>query len=183
MMARAKATTPIAPNNCPIRERTGGGVSVGRCWFHCPDGVCPRHGDVKTQLQHYRETGELSEEPATGRRVTPPNRWTSLGELVTDELADLDFRDQYGRKIGVRVIVRVVEEGGGKVVTLAIQPTRDGVWYGATQRAKPIGPVDDPRTQELIQEEIRRRLDQSKKRYAAELAHKKAHGMTRGQRR
>lgn len=37
--------------NCPIRERTGDGVSVGRCWFHCPDGICPRHGDVNKYLE------------------------------------------------------------------------------------------------------------------------------------
>lgn len=37
-------------NNCPIRERTGDGVAVGRCWFHCPNGVCPRHGDVTKYL-------------------------------------------------------------------------------------------------------------------------------------
>lgn len=38
------------PNNCPIIERTGDGVAVGRCWFHCRDGVCPRHGDVGKYL-------------------------------------------------------------------------------------------------------------------------------------
>lgn len=37
--------------NCPIIERTGDGTPVGRCWFHCPDGICPRHGDVRTYLE------------------------------------------------------------------------------------------------------------------------------------
>jgi hypothetical protein len=34
-----------------IRERTADGVSVGRCWFYLKDGICPRHGDVKTSAQ------------------------------------------------------------------------------------------------------------------------------------
>ncbi len=37
--------------NCPINERTGDGVRVGRCWFHCPGGICPRHGDVNRYLE------------------------------------------------------------------------------------------------------------------------------------
>ena len=29
--------------NCPIKEQTGDGEVVGRCWFHLPDGkTCPR---------------------------------------------------------------------------------------------------------------------------------------------
>ena len=40
-----------SPNNCAIRERTAEGVSVGRCWFYLKDGICPRHGDVKTPAQ------------------------------------------------------------------------------------------------------------------------------------
>jgi hypothetical protein len=44
-------TTIVGPNNCPIRERTADGRVVGRCWFHCPDGVCPRHGDVRYALE------------------------------------------------------------------------------------------------------------------------------------
>jgi hypothetical protein len=52
---------PIAPHSCPIRERTADGVSVGRCWHHCPKDVCPRHGDVHSALQRYRETGELTD--------------------------------------------------------------------------------------------------------------------------
>lgn len=52
----------IAPNACPIRERTGDGRSVGRCYFHCPDGVCPRHGDVSEPLKTYRTTGKLTDE-------------------------------------------------------------------------------------------------------------------------
>ena len=53
--------------NCAVRERTGDGRSVGRCWFHTSeeDGVlmCPRHGDV-TQIQaKFNRTGELGEDP------------------------------------------------------------------------------------------------------------------------
>lgn len=36
--------------NCPIKERTGDGTLVGRCWFHCPDGICPRHGNVQMYI-------------------------------------------------------------------------------------------------------------------------------------
>ncbi len=52
----------IFEQNCPIRERTGGGASVGRCWFHSPGDVCPRHGDESEPLRAYRETGELTDE-------------------------------------------------------------------------------------------------------------------------
>jgi hypothetical protein len=52
----------IGQNNCPILERTADGHRVGRCWYHCPDNVCPRHGDVKAPLERYRKTGELTDE-------------------------------------------------------------------------------------------------------------------------
>lgn len=54
-------------NNCPIRERTADGVSVGRCWHYCPKGVCPRHGDVSNELQIYQTTKRLSEDPKNTR--------------------------------------------------------------------------------------------------------------------
>ena len=50
----------IAPNNCPISEMTADGCRVGRCWFFCLGDVCPRHGDVKRELETYRETGRLT---------------------------------------------------------------------------------------------------------------------------
>ena len=51
-------------NNCPIRERTADGVSVGRCWFWLGDDeTCPRHGDVSEQVKKFKETGSLSEDP------------------------------------------------------------------------------------------------------------------------
>lgn len=50
-------------NNCAIRECTGDGVYVGRCWFTLKDDVCPRHGDVSAVMVKYRETGELTNEP------------------------------------------------------------------------------------------------------------------------
>lgn len=47
---------------CPINERTADGHKVGRCYFHCPDDRCPRHGDVGEALKLYRETGLLTDE-------------------------------------------------------------------------------------------------------------------------
>ncbi len=58
--------------NCAVRERTGDGVSVGRCWFHTDEVegtlgevfvTCPRHGDVTSIQKHFSETGELGEDP------------------------------------------------------------------------------------------------------------------------
>lgn len=53
--------------NCAVRERTGDGVSVGRCWFHVDELAdtltCPRHGDVTNIQGHFTETGELGEDP------------------------------------------------------------------------------------------------------------------------
>lgn len=52
--------SPIAPNNCPIRERTADGKSVGRCWhFVGRDGdrLCERHGDVTAQVAAFLRTG------------------------------------------------------------------------------------------------------------------------------
>ena len=53
---------PYFTKNCPINERTADGVLVGRCWFHCPGDICPRHGDVSAELKLYRETGRLTKE-------------------------------------------------------------------------------------------------------------------------
>ena len=44
---------------CPIMERTGDGIAVGRCWFHCPNGVCPRHGDIAKYLGKLTDENEL----------------------------------------------------------------------------------------------------------------------------
>lgn len=50
--------------NCAIRERTADGVSVDRCFFHLSEtDTCPRHGDVKSEMERFRETGELQEDP------------------------------------------------------------------------------------------------------------------------
>lgn len=48
------------PNNCPIREHTADRVSVGRCFFYCPDGECPRHGDVTGAMATYKASGKLT---------------------------------------------------------------------------------------------------------------------------
>ena len=59
-----------AERNCAVRERTGDGKNVGRCWFHTEEKndrlTCPRHGDVTEVQSHYRATGELSEDPRDG---------------------------------------------------------------------------------------------------------------------
>ena len=52
-------------NNCPIRQRTGDGQSVGRCWYYCPCGICPLHGDVREYLKHLPEL--------TDERDLPPD--------------------------------------------------------------------------------------------------------------
>jgi Pyruvate/2-oxoacid:ferredoxin oxidoreductase delta subunit len=58
---------PFMPDNCPVREHTADGRSVGRCWFYCPDGTCPRHGDVREAMQLYRETGKLTNDTEVPR--------------------------------------------------------------------------------------------------------------------
>jgi hypothetical protein len=50
------------PTACAVRERTADGVSVGRCYFHTEDGICPRHGDVSEAQIRYAETGKLTDE-------------------------------------------------------------------------------------------------------------------------
>lgn len=49
--------------NCPIRERTADGISVGRCYYYLPDGsTCPRHGIVSEAVQVFENTGKLTDE-------------------------------------------------------------------------------------------------------------------------
>lgn len=48
--------------HCPIFERTGDGFGVGRCWYHCPNGICPRHGNVIEPLRKYHNEGKLTDE-------------------------------------------------------------------------------------------------------------------------
>ena len=56
-------------SNCAIRERTGDGVSTGRCWHHLQDGkTCPMHGDVSAQMAEYRRTAQLQEDPNPTRK-------------------------------------------------------------------------------------------------------------------
>lgn len=53
----------IGPKSCAVNERTGDGRSVGRCWMWTgEDGICPRHGDVKTIQARFAETGKLTDE-------------------------------------------------------------------------------------------------------------------------
>ena len=47
--------------NCPILEQTADGVRCGRCWYYLPDGkICPRHGDVSIEVDHFSSTGECT---------------------------------------------------------------------------------------------------------------------------
>lgn len=52
-----------SPNHCPVMERTGDGVPVGRCWFYLDGDVCPRHGNVAD-----RETAQAREDARTRQR-------------------------------------------------------------------------------------------------------------------
>ena len=48
-------------DNCPIREYTADGVSVGRCWMWLGGTkFCLRHGNVTEAVQH---SGELTDDP------------------------------------------------------------------------------------------------------------------------
>ena len=53
------------PNNCPIIEQNGDGREVGTCTYYAPNGVCPRHGNIKDRVQQAidanldRANGEL----------------------------------------------------------------------------------------------------------------------------
>lgn len=52
---------PYMPKNCAVREHTGDGHVVGRCWHYVGDGgECPRHGDVREVQTRYVERGELT---------------------------------------------------------------------------------------------------------------------------
>jgi hypothetical protein len=54
---------PGYDKNCAVRERTGDGISVGRCWFHVDKSYsCPRHGNVLHVQKRFTETGELTDE-------------------------------------------------------------------------------------------------------------------------
>ncbi|KKM81722.1 hypothetical protein LCGC14_1326850, partial [marine sediment metagenome] len=56
--------------NCPINEQTADGYTCGRCCFHLPDGVtCPRHGEVATEVDHFRATGRLTLENTMQARL------------------------------------------------------------------------------------------------------------------
>jgi hypothetical protein len=47
---RAEAPKPFT-GNCPVRQHTGDGAFVGRCWHSTYGGVCPLHGDVSGWLE------------------------------------------------------------------------------------------------------------------------------------
>ena len=39
---------PFMLDNCPVREHTADGRSVGRCWFYCPDSAIVLDGETFT---------------------------------------------------------------------------------------------------------------------------------------
>lgn len=72
MGGKPRPSKATSLNNCPIRERTADGVSVGRCWHWLGwDGerICERHGDVNAQVEAYIKTGQLQEDPRDGRQT------------------------------------------------------------------------------------------------------------------
>jgi hypothetical protein len=48
---------PEPTGTCLVREFTGDGQYVGRCWYMTHDGICPRHGNVRRYLDEAEETG------------------------------------------------------------------------------------------------------------------------------
>jgi len=72
---------------------------------------------------------------------------------------------------------------GSRHIFASVQAARNGRSYGASQRAVYIGPDGDKRTDQALAVHVAKRLVSMKKRYAAEVEHKKRYGMTRGQRR
>ena len=43
--------------NCPIREQTADGYVVGKCDFHLDGHTCPRHGDVREEVERFNRDG------------------------------------------------------------------------------------------------------------------------------
>ena len=75
MMERINlAFVAIFPNNCPIIEQNADGREVGTCTYYAPNGICPRHGNIKDRVQQAiaanldRANGEL---PFTDTSATP----------------------------------------------------------------------------------------------------------------
>ena len=59
--------------NCPIKEQTGDGTSVGKCCFYLPDGkTCPRHGDVGVEVKKFEAHGTLTLENVWRKRTGKP---------------------------------------------------------------------------------------------------------------
>ena len=59
----------MSKNCCPIIEQTGDGVPCGRCWLYLEGGkVCPRHGDVSVEVEHYKLTSQPTMENVMRKR-------------------------------------------------------------------------------------------------------------------
>lgn len=59
-------------NNCPIMEQTADGTRCGRCWHTLEKGRCPRHGDVRVEINEYVTTGLCVIENKMRRRKGMP---------------------------------------------------------------------------------------------------------------
>lgn len=71
-LRRPAAPAPVLTGNCPIREHTGDGAYVGRCYFATYDHICPRHG----LLEDYPDNDDRAVDPRERRfnRIAQKNR-------------------------------------------------------------------------------------------------------------
>jgi hypothetical protein len=72
--------------NCPVRQRTGDGASVGRCWHSTYGGICPSHGNVSAYLT----------DPDTGRCTVDEN---DLPPREQRDFGPPDLRTYFGVKL------------------------------------------------------------------------------------
>lgn len=49
---KAEPEPKVFTGNCMVRQHTGDGVYVGRCYHSTYNGRCHLHGDVSTYLAH-----------------------------------------------------------------------------------------------------------------------------------
>ncbi len=58
--------------NCPINEQTADGGACGRCCFLLDGVICPRHGDVSVEVDHFRATSKITLENTMRLRKGKP---------------------------------------------------------------------------------------------------------------
>lgn len=72
--------------NCPIIEQMGDGTTVGRCWFHLPDGkTCSRHGDVSVEVRIFQRYGHTTLENIMRRRKGLPRLGKAIDAKGSDD--------------------------------------------------------------------------------------------------